>query len=193
MTENNRQFDDLDRHVSDRLRTDLRGLFGPPGAVPARVDKIILDQAKQRLAQPHRLIIRLRWAAGIAAAAAVVTIGVVLLNPQSRLPRFARNEMIRNPQSESPVLAEGRADIDANGRVDILDAFQLARSIEAHGPVASQWDLNGDGRIDKDDVDLVASAAVRLYPQEGGTAGLGGDRGPTGGGWATRVLLGKGV
>jgi len=68
MTENNRQFDDLDRHVSDRLRQDLRGLIEPPGAVPARVDRIILDQAKQRLAQPRRLIIRLRWAAGIATA-----------------------------------------------------------------------------------------------------------------------------
>jgi len=156
MTENNRQFDDLDRHVSDRLRTDLRGLFEPPGAVPARVDKIVLDRAKQRLAQPRRLIIRLRWAAGIAAAAAAVTIGVILFNPQSA---------IRNPQSVSPALAGGRADVDANGRVDILDAFRLARDIEARGPVASQWDLNGDGRIDKDDVDLVASAAVRLRPE----------------------------
>ncbi len=152
MTENNRQFHNLDRQVSDRLRQDLRGLFEPPGVVPARVDKTILDQARQRLAKPRRLIIRLRWAAGIAAAAAVVTIGVILyqgLNHQSS---------IVNHQS----VAGDRADIDANGRVDILDAFQLARSIEGRGPVAPQWDLNGDGRIDKDDVNLVALAAVRL-------------------------------
>jgi hypothetical protein len=197
MTENSKQFDDLDRPVSDRLRRDLRGLFEPPGTVPARVDKIILDQAKQRLAKPRRLIVRLRWAAGIAAAAAVVTIGVILLNPQSA---------IRNPQSVGPVLAGGRADVDANGRVDILDAFRLARSIEARDPVAPQWDLNGDGRIDQDDVDLVASAAVRLGPRASGrgperdelrlealTAALGGGRDPAGGGWATCVLLGKGV
>jgi len=152
MTENNRQFDDLDRHVSDRLRQDLRGLFEPPGTVPARADKIILDQALQRLAQPRPLIIRLRWAAGIAAAAAVVTVGVSLYQGPNH------QSSIVNHQS----VAVGRADVDANGRVDILDAFQLARSIETRGPVAPQWDLNGDGRIDKDDVNLVALAAVHL-------------------------------
>jgi hypothetical protein len=152
MTENNRQFDDLDRHVSDRLRTDLRGLFEPPGAVPARADKIILDQARRRLAQPRRLIIRLRWAAGIAAAAAVLIIGVSLYQGPNH------QSSIVNHQS----VAEGRADVDGNGRVDILDAFKLARDIEARGLGAAQWDLNGDGRVDQDDVNLVASAAVRL-------------------------------
>ena len=162
MTENNRQFDDLDRHVSDRLRQDLRGLFEPPGAVPARVDKIILDQARRRLAKPRRLIIRLRWAAGIAAAAAVIAVGVTLFSPQSETMLPPALTGGRNPQSMSPALAEGRADVDGNGRVDILDAFQLARRVEARGPVAPQWDLNGDGRVDKEDVDLVACAAVRL-------------------------------
>ncbi len=89
MTEKNGQFDDLDRQVSDRLRQDLRSLFEPPGAVPARVDKIILDQAKQRLSKPRPLIIRLRWAAGIAAAAAVIALGVILLNPQSAIRQSA--------------------------------------------------------------------------------------------------------
>jgi hypothetical protein len=153
MTEPNRQFDDPERQISDRLRKDLRGLFEPPGAVPPRTDKAILDQARRRIAKPRRLIIRLRWAAGIAAAAAVVTIGVILLNPKSE---------IQNLKSLGPALAAGRADVDANGRVDILDAFQLARRIEARGPVAPQWDLNGDGRVDRDDVNLVALAAVRL-------------------------------
>jgi hypothetical protein len=152
MTKSDRQFDDLDRDVSDRLRQDLQGLFQPPGAVPPRVDKIIVDQARRQLAQPRPLIIRLRWAAGITAAAAVVTIGMILYQGPNH------QSSIVNHQS----VAEGRADIDGNGRVDILDAFQLARSIEARGRVAPQWDLNGDGRVDQDDVNLVALAAVRL-------------------------------
>jgi len=197
MTQHNRQFDDREPHVSDRLRQDLQGLFQPPGAVPARVDKAILDQAHRRLAKPRHLVIRLQWAAGLAAAAAVIVLGVVLFNPKSE---------IRNPKSFRPALAEGRADIDGNGRVDILDAFRLARDIEARGPADLRWDLNGDGRVDQADVDLVAAAAVRLGPQTGGTvakrdearlgsltAALGGARNPAGGGWATNGLRGTGV
>ncbi len=206
MPERNQQFDDLDRHLSDQFGEDLRVLFEPPGAVPARVDKIILDQARRQLAQPRRLIIRLRRAAGIAAAAAVIALGVMLFNPQSAVMSPPASTGGSDPQSISPALAEDRADVDGNGRVDILDAFQLARSIEAHGPVDLRWDLNRDGRVDQDDVDLVARAAVRLDSYIRGTAALGGDRSrvpkrdvsrlgarPAGGGSAPRVLLGKGV
>jgi hypothetical protein len=160
MTEHDKQFDDPQRQVSDQFRTDLRALFGPPGAVPPEVDRAILEQARRRLARPRRLIIRLRWAAGTAAAALIV-IGVLLFNPQSA---------IRNPQLSRLDSAEGRADIDNNGRVDILDALCLARHIEAGDPAGptpggsadKDWDLNGDGRLDRDDVDVVAFAAVRL-------------------------------
>jgi len=157
MTDQNRQFDDFDRHVSDRLREDLRGLFGPPGPVPPQIDRTILDEAHRRLARPRRLIIRLRWAAGIAAAAAVIALGVVLYHPPAS--HNHRSSIIDHPSG-----AEGRADVDGNGCVDILDAFRLARSIEARGPADPRWDLNGDGRVDRADVDLIAAAAVRLAP-----------------------------
>jgi hypothetical protein len=54
------------------------------------------------------------------------------------------------------------ADIDRNGRVDILDAFKLAKHIESAGSTETKWDINGDGLIDRSDVDVVALAAVRL-------------------------------
>jgi hypothetical protein len=165
MTEHDKQFDDSQRHVSDRFRTDLRALFGPAGTVPPEVDRAILEQARRRLARPRPMIIRLRWAAGIAAAAAVLVIGVVLYNAggpashQGIEPGVAqRIASERNPLAP----AEGRADIDNNGRVDILDAFRLARHIEAGDRTERNWDLNGDGRLDRDDVDVVAFAAVRL-------------------------------
>jgi len=53
-------------------------------------------------------------------------------------------------------------DIAGNGRVDILDALALARSIKDNRVTDQPWDFNGDGAIDRQDVDAVAQTAVRL-------------------------------
>ena len=58
--------------------------------------------------------------------------------------------------------AADRHDLDGNGRVNILDAFVLARHVESAAVPRGQWDLNGDGLVDRNDVDLVAMAAVAL-------------------------------
>jgi hypothetical protein len=152
MTDHDEQLDETERRVPDRLRKDLQALFGPPGAVPPQVDRAILEQARQRLARPRRLIIRVRWAAGIAAAAAVLAIGTGLYFGTAG----------HNHQSSIIDHQSAMADIDNNGRVDILDAFRLARHIEAGDRTEGNWDLNGDGRVDRGDVDAVALAAVRL-------------------------------
>lgn len=158
MTEHNRQFDDAEPHVSPRFRQDTRALFEPPGAVPQQVDKAIMEQARRRLTRPRRLIIPLRWAAATAAAA-VIAIGAILYHGATS---DNHESSIINHRFVTPPLAEGRADIDSNGRVDILDAFRLARHIESRGPADMKWDLNGDGLLDRKDVDLIAFAAVRL-------------------------------
>ena len=150
--------------MPERLQRDLRDLFAPPGAVPPQIDRAIMGQARRRLARPRRLILRLRWAGGIAAAAAAIVVGVILLNPKSEIMSPPALTGGRNLQSNRPGRAEGRADIDNNGRVDILDAFRLARQIASGDPMDTRWDLNGDGRVDQGDVDQVAAAAVRLEP-----------------------------
>ncbi|MHC4229665.1 MAG: dockerin type I domain-containing protein, partial [Planctomycetota bacterium] len=67
------------------------------------------------------------------------------------------------PTTLRPGLAKApAADIDQNGRVDILDAFKLARQIELAGSTEAILDINGDGLVNRDDVDMVALAAVRL-------------------------------
>ncbi len=173
MTEHNEQFHDLERQISDRFRVDMQALFEPAGAVPPQVDKAILRQAHRHFARPRRLVIRLRWAAGVAAAAAVIAIGVVLYNAgvptvhqpvESQLNGHVTAQRIspEMPATLPAVAAGGRADVDRNGRVDILDAYRLARHIESRDRIEARWDLNGDGRIDRADVDLVAFAAVRL-------------------------------
>ncbi len=152
MTDQNRQFDDVEQPVSPQFRKDLQALFQPSGPVPQQVDKTVLAQAHRRLARPRRLIIPMRWAV---AAAAVIVLGAILY----------RQTVSTNHQSSiinHRSVAEGRADVDSNGRVDILDAFRLARDIESRGPDQTKWDLNGDGLVDRKDVDVVAFAAVRL-------------------------------
>ena len=53
-------------------------------------------------------------------------------------------------------------DIDANGRVDIVDALVLARRVVDREPLPTRWDFNRDGRVDRSDADVVAILAVRL-------------------------------
>ena len=52
-------------------------------------------------------------------------------------------------------------DLDQSGRVDILDAFALARQLDSD-VVPTHGDFNGDGIVDRADVDAIAMAAVRL-------------------------------
>ena len=53
-------------------------------------------------------------------------------------------------------------DINHDGRVDILDAFALARELQKKGSVGVHTDFHGDGVVDDRDVELIAIHAVSL-------------------------------
>lgn len=129
---------------------DLTVLFGTRVLVPREMDEAILAQARNRLAR-RRNWRKVAWIAGSAAAATVLlAVGVsALVEPRIRAAR-------------STATALAREDIDRNGEVDILDAFALARHIEASAKPRAGWDVNGDGAVDRQDVDSIARAAVRL-------------------------------
>ncbi len=150
MPEDHEHIESLQRRVSPTFGKDLKTLYSPKSAAPGKVDQAIVQAARQRLTKPSRHRLRLTRI-GAAAAAAAVILFLITLN-------VTRHGGI----SDQPPLASIPADIDGNGRVDILDAFKLARRIEGAGDPEAAWDLNGDGRIDAADVDLVALAAVRL-------------------------------
>ena len=65
-------------------------------------------------------------------------------------------------QPDTPPPLAIREDIDLSGRVDILDAFALARHLKAGAPTRAEWDINQDGSINQADVDAVAMTAVQL-------------------------------
>jgi hypothetical protein len=187
MTEKNKHFDeDWDFQVTPKLSADLNALFEPEAGVPPEVDRAITDRAfrqfaalqssqgklwrgrlglasrwhpfgcaQDRLASGKKQgqdALATHWAWRIAAAAAVVILAFSLdLTKQA------------GPTKDRASLSKTQAVyIDPNGRVDILDAFKLARHIETAGRTETEWDINGDGLIDRSDVDIVAHAAVRL-------------------------------
>lgn len=166
MTERKQHFDDdLDLRVSPKLSEDLSALFETKNPIPSEVDRAISDRIHRHFVGIKPLEVKRRrfhWVAlwKVAAAAAVVILAFSL--DLSKKPEPAAHRR--------PVLAGVRStDIDLNGRVDILDAFKLARQIEDAGHIEEnlslqkqEWDINGDGRVDHSDVDMVALAAVRL-------------------------------
>jgi hypothetical protein len=63
------------------------------------------------------------------------------------------------PKAPRPVL-EG--DVNGDGRVDILDAFALAKQVELANALKPEWDFNHDGVVDRKDAEAIARTAVRL-------------------------------
>lgn len=155
MSEETKHFDeDLDLRVSQKFSEDLNILFKTQFSIPPEVDRAILDRAHQQFAPKHwrHRILRHISIWRVAAAAAVIIFAFSLNLTQKP-----------GPTTSQSLLVEARAvDIDRNGRVDILDAFKLARYVESDERTEKKWDVNGDGLVNSNDVDLVASAAVRL-------------------------------
>ncbi len=150
MTNKQRHFDsDSGFAVTPKFAEDLGKLFTPPEPAPTHIDRAIAEAARRHFAKPSRRLWWLRWTVPATAAAAVVLACVWWIGPDSR----------QTPSAQATIAAE---DIDRNGKVDILDAFQLAKHIEAGLPTEKLWDLNGDGVVNRQDVDTVALAAVRL-------------------------------
>jgi hypothetical protein len=152
MTPTDPQSDDSpELEVPQGLRDDLARFYRADLSVPAGVDEAIRVAARRHflLRRRSRRIIRL---VQISAAAAVILLAVRVANHREQVPS---GSMALTP----PAVKE---DIDGNGRVNILDAFALARHVETDGSPNPAWDINGDGAVDGSDIDAVAMAAVRL-------------------------------
>jgi hypothetical protein len=129
-----------------------------PLAIPAGRDRLVLDLAQERAAtirrraeqRPRRALRKLVWAVPLAAAA---VLALVLVVPAlTGRPGLA--------EQAAPVAA-GPDDVNRDGRVDILDAFALARAVE-RGRSDDALDANRDCKVDDADVARVSTAAVAL-------------------------------
>ena len=136
----------------NRLVEALRSLHNQRPLVPPSVDEAVLGQARAHLKdgaeKATAKVVRFpSWT--FAAAAAVVVLGLAV------------GLLLNQHRSRPPVVA--REDVDRNGKVNILDAFALARKLQRGGTAGAQLDLNGDGVVDQGDIDWVAARAVKLH------------------------------
>lgn len=146
--------------IPSKLTEGFAELY-PTVQVPASVDLAILNAARAHLAgQVHgggrsmgslRYRRVLRWAGtGAAVAAAAAAVLLVTLRPAT-------------PSGTPHAALAG--DINGDNRVDVLDAYLVARTLaDKTRPVSlpAAWDVNHDGVVDQKDVDWIAAAAVRV-------------------------------
>lgn len=150
--------------LPEALTRDLQALYARDVRVAESIDAAILADARAGFARRRRFRLALRGAlvASGAAAAALVVLAVRLGGSDPGSGRFpvARHESA--PQASRAAAPLARAeDVDHSGRVDILDAFVVARLLEVQGRLDEQaHDVNGDGKVDQSDVDRIAMVAV---------------------------------
>ena len=125
--------DDQFRDLPDGLVEDLGGLYRRPVAVPAERDRLILSGARAQMAKRRRLRLVMR------------TPTIPDVEKQVR-----------------PAVAVKAQDVNRDGVVNIVDAYELARKVESGGVAQTRWDFDGDGAVDRKDAEAIAIDVVSL-------------------------------
>ena len=152
MRDDNQHDPDEGLEAPPQLVSALKRLPREPVFIPPTADEAILRAARKHLNPPREVRAGwfrfLPWVAG--AAAALLLLAVI---PQF----FKRPAPVQGRDSTF-----ARGDLNHDGRVDILDAFALARQLKQGGTRNLQLDVNGDGVVDERDVAALAARAVKL-------------------------------
>ena len=135
------------------LASELKSRYGPIPEIPEAIDRAILADAQRHLLQTFPVRARSKWRWRIAVIGSSMAAACMLL--------FALNR--QEPQQPATLARDlgPERDLDGNGRVDILDAFAVAREIQS-GRNQPEFDINGDGRLTQADVNEIAQRAVTL-------------------------------
>lgn len=138
---------DADRDLqAPALIEALRGAAKETVFIPPTIDDVILSEAGSRLAGVRRRFGRRQAARWLALAASFV-LAAWLIQLSFRFFDGTR---------------PAREDFNHDGRVDVLDAFQLACELRQGKAPSKTMDLNGDGKVDEADVRIIAKRAVSL-------------------------------
>jgi len=147
-------------HAPRELAEGLARLHGASPAVPPEMDAAVLAMARRHFARRRAARLVVRWASAVAAAAAAVVIAWAATRSGNHAAMPAAGQgSAKSLAMKAPAIG---LDVDSSGAVNILDAFALARRTQAGAVTKSEWDVNGDGAVDRRDVDAIAMAAVSL-------------------------------
>ena len=120
--------------------------------IPRTLDEAVLLAAQRQFGEKRKPAFAWFRMLSWAAAASMLALLVAVLPQILRKPGTA-------PVGGSRFALE---DLNHDGRVDILDAFALARQLKAGKPSDLRFDVNGDGVVDERDVARIAAHAVSL-------------------------------
>lgn len=164
------EFEEINEELPDALKAALRKRFGPVPDIPSNIDLSILADARRHFEQHGPAALRLRkrrrvslwqWTAiGSTVAAACVLFFAIQTQPPQPKNSFAARSNAASADAELVGDIGLTKDVDLNGRVDILDAFAMARQIRSGQN--KLYDMNHDGRFDQTDIDIVARESVKL-------------------------------
>jgi len=181
--DNNQHYPDESLEASPKLVAALKRLPQEPVFIPPTADEAVLRAARKHLSPkatgtecarpraqqaPSRIALRevpglawlrtllrpgtgaLRWLPWATVAAAAVVLLVAM-------PQFSK----RPAPAPARDSAFARWDLNRDGRVDVLDAFALARQLKQGGATDPRLDVNGDGVVDQRGVAAIAARAVK--------------------------------
>ena len=145
MNENRQPDSEQDIEAPAKLVAALKESSRREIFVPPYVDRVVLDAARAQLKRSKKTSARgfrrwMLWPALVTGCAVVV----LVIRTLTISGQFARE------------------DLNRDGKVDILDSFALARELKTSGSLPGYLDVNGDGVVNKQDVNAIASRAVAL-------------------------------
>lgn len=123
------------------LELDLKDL-GQKVEIPEFADRKVYQDISERSRLIRKRLFRKNLIASVSAIAAVLILSITV---------------VTNLKAEKPLLA----DINGDGEVNVLDSLMLAQKIDIK-EIDRRNDLNGDGQIDLEDLQIVQNAVVSL-------------------------------
>jgi len=172
----NEDYKDENLEAPPRLIAALRQLPREPVFVPPTLNEGLMKAARQHLDRSEKKRIGwfrlLPWSVATAGLAAVLFLvyprakesrtGSTFSRSTKSVQRGSENTGESGVQWRPNGLADVREDLNGDGKVDILDAFMLAKKLQGAPSSDLQLDVNGDGVIDRRDVESIAAHAVSL-------------------------------